>query len=317
MFEVLSRSHQTLYLLQDRDILHSVEQYHQRLLRLFANNSAVGDFAAIQSQFQVRCAAVEQQWGSLQQDIKQQMNLLENQLANLALEKRIHTRHHWLRRLRCNYDFYHNHRGLTTEPEDQENLKRLLLGSLPGGYYPMCLLGLDHRNPWVVQELCYYSNPLYVADIYQEAFAVLDQFNPQVKNRILTSVLGREDNDVGLHNVFPQEQFAFVCVWNLFNYFSEQVMQEWLDQICLLLRPGGQVLATYNNCLDPINARFVDLSRNGFCMPTRLTLMANQAGLQVQQFGSINAVHWVLLTKPGTLSSIRVTPGTGQIMTKI
>lgn len=317
MFETLARSHQILSLLYDQKILSDIQSYHQQLLRLFAHNQANSDLATVQSQFQVRCAGIEQQWIDLQHDIQQQLDRLENQLADLALEKKIHTRQHWIRRLRCNHEFYHTRRELVAEPEDFANLKHLLLNFLPQGYYPVCLLGLDHRHPWVVKELQYYSNPLYVADIYEESFTVLDQFNATVKNRILTSVLGCEDNTLGLHNKFPVNQFAFVCVWNLFNYFTEEVMQQWLNEISLLLRPGGQTFVTYNNCLDPINAHFVDLGRNSFVIPTRLAMMASRAGLEVNTFGSVSSIHYVVLTKPGSLSSIRVVPGVGQIMTKI
>lgn len=317
MFEALARSHQTLSLLCDQKILRGIEQYHQQLLRLFAANPASGDLVSVQSQFQVRCAGIEQQWTDLQHDIRQQLDRLENQLSDLASEKKIHTRNHWIRRLRCNHEFYHTQRELAAEPEDFVELKHFLLTLLPQGYYPVCLLGLDHRHPWVAKELHYYSNPLYVGDIYQESFTVLNQFNTTIRNRILTSVLGSEDNTVGLHNTFPINQFAFVCVWNLFNYFTEEVMQQWLDEIALLLRPGGQVFATYNNCLDPTHAHFVDLGRNSFTIPTRLSAMAARAGLESKTFGSVNSIHYVVLTKPGVLSSARVVPGVGQIMTKI
>lgn len=315
MFEDLARSHQAFEHLLDHDILNQLTVYNNKFFAL-SNLSLPVDFSTVQKKLQPRCAEVEQKWDLLQQDIQAEMTTIENRLAQLAVEKSLTTRIHWVRRLRCNYDFYRDHRNISVGKEEIETLKFEIVKHLPGGYYPVALLGLDHRVPEILTHLSNHSNPLYVADIYEESFVLLDQLPSKVKKRTIVRCLGKEDNQTGLHNVLPMNQFGFVLAWNLFNYFTEEVMQDWLEQIAQLLRPGGRVFFTYNNCLDPTNAHYVDVCRNGFAIPSRIEMIAQQLGLEVQEFNRLQSTHWAVLSQPGEFRSIRVTPGVGQIMIK-
>ncbi len=313
MFEELAKSHQRFKNLLNQEILDQLSAYHNQFFNL-APLPLPESFMNFQTKLQLRCAEIEQQWHQMQKDIEQQVDLIENQLVDLAIEKKLTSRVHWVRRLRCNYEFYHNHRNITLENESIEQIKFEIVKHLPVGYYPVALLGLDHRMPHLLKYLSSHANPFYIADIYQESFALLDQLPGKAKQRALVHLLGNEDNQVGLHNVMPHNQFGFIMAWNLFDYFTEEVIKEWLEQIVVLLRPGGRVFFTYNNCLDPTNAAFIDLTRNGFTIPSRLTVIAKEVGLEVCEFESIQSAHWAVLSKPGTFQSARATPGTGKIM---
>jgi SAM-dependent methyltransferase len=315
MFEDLARSYQAFEHLLDQDILTKLIAYHNKFFSL-SNLSLPADFTNVQKNLQPRCAEVEQKWDQLQKDIQAEMNTIEGRMIALAVEKKLTTRIHWTRRLRCNYDFYRAHRNITLENEDVETIKFELAKHLPQGYYPVALLGLDHRVPDFLRYLSNHSNPFYVADIYNESFELLNRLPDRSKNRTIIRCLGKEDNQVGLDNVFPTEQFGFIMAWNLFNYFTEDVMKEWLEQIGCLLRPGGRVFFTYNNCLDPHNAKCIDLIRNGFTVPSRVAMLSQSAGLDVVEFDHIQSTHWAVLAKPGEFRSIRVAPGVGQIMIK-
>lgn len=312
MFRDLAQTHRAFGHLLDQDILNRLTAYHGKFFSV--TDQALPTDA--QKKLQPRCADIEQRWEQLQKDIQTEMVTIENQMASLALEKKLTTRTHWLRRLRCNYDFYRDHRNITLEKEDIEALKFEIIRHLPQGYYPVSLLGMDHRVPEILIHLATYSNPFYVADIYQESLTLLNHLPDKAKQRTIARCLGKEDNQIGLNNVLPVGQFGFIMVWNLFNYFTEEVIQEWLEQINLLLRPGGRVFFSYNNCLDPDNAHFIDVQRNGFTIPSRLALMAQTIGLEIQEFNHIQTMHWAVLSKPGTFHSIRSTPGVGQIMIK-
>ena len=315
MFEDLARSHQVFDHLFDRDILQKLSAYHNKFFTL-SGFALPDEFSAVQKKLQPQCAEIEQKWDQLQKDIQAEMIAIENRMANLAFEKKLTTRVHWIRRLRCNYDFYRDHRNIALEKEDVEQIKFEIIKYLPEGYCPVALLGLDHRVPELLKHLANHGNPFYVADIYGESFSLLEHLPGRIKNRVIVRCLGKEDNQVGLHNVFPSGQFGFVLVWNLFNYFTEELIREWLEQINQLLRPGGRVFFTYNNCLDPVNAHFIDVQRNGFMIPSRLELIAQETGMQVCEFGHIQSTHWAVLSRPGEFRSIRVTPGVGQIMIK-
>lgn len=315
MFADLARSHQVFDYLLDQDILQRLSVYHNKFFALSGSNPPAG-FSEVQKKLQPRCAEIEQKWDQLQQDIRAEMIAIENHMVDLAFEKKLTTRIHWIRRLRCNYDFYRDHRNIALDTHDVEQIKFEIIKHLPEIYCPVALLGLDHRVPDLLKHLANHGNPLYVADIYEESFSLLDQLPGRVKNRVIVKCLGKEDNQAGLQNVLPTNQFGFVLAWNLFNYFTEELIRDWLSQINQLLRPGGRVFFTYNNCLDPVNAGFIDVHRNGFMIPSRLALIAQETGMDVCEFGNIQSTHWAVLSHPGELRSIRVTPGVGQIMIK-
>jgi len=93
------------------------------------------------------------------------------------------------------------------------------------------------------------GDPLYIVDLHQEFLDnTLNKFNPVYRNRGRSYIVGAHgiaDTDFSL---LPQGQFGFIFSWNVFNYYPLEYTKLMLTQCMGLLRPGGVMMFSYNNC---------------------------------------------------------------------
>ena len=145
-------------------------------------------------------------------------------------------------------------------------------------------------------------DPLYLVDIYDEFLnGTKSKFHSDYQNRLRTYKIAHGD-----FSELPKEQFGFVFSWNVFNYFSLDTIELYLSQIKPLLKPGGVVMFSYNNCE---NYKSVEMFENHFMtyVPNKdLVSIIKKLGYKmVAARDEPTMTSWMEIRAPGELTSIR------------
>ena len=149
-------------------------------------------------------------------------------------------------------------------------------------------------------------DPLYLVDTHEDLFnPVRSLFTPEYQRR-LRYYLIREYNKTDIFADLPQTQFGFVYAFHYFEYKPLEIIQQYLDEIFLLLRPGGTFLFSFNDCDQWRSVGSVE-HYSGCYTPGRLIRQHIQSiGYKiVYDHCNQGSASWLELQKPGELDSIR------------
>lgn len=149
-------------------------------------------------------------------------------------------------------------------------------------------------------------DPLYLVDTHQ---ALLDPmrslFTTEYQRRLRYYVIEEYTNNQIFWNL-PQEQFGFVYAFRYFEFKPWEVLQQYLDEVFALLRPGGSFLFSFNDC---DQWRAVGLTEHHFCCYTPGRLVREhlrKLGYTITyDYNDDAGTSWLELRKPGDLDSIR------------
>lgn len=150
------------------------------------------------------------------------------------------------------------------------------------------------------------SDPLYVAD---EAIELLNPvtklWNDVYGNRVRFNVIS-EEKEIIFEN-YPIEQLGLVVAMNYFNYRPLEVIKRYLIEIFGLLREGGSLIFTYNNCNYALAVKNFEKSQYSYTPETLILPMCKMLGFEIiQSYNNIETnVSWLEVKKPGTLTSMR------------
>ena len=154
-------------------------------------------------------------------------------------------------------------------------------------------------------------DPLYLVDVHEEFLeATKQQFKPEYQRRLRTYHIKHGDL-----TALPKEQFGFVFAWNVFNYFSLDTIEMYLAQIKPLLKPGGVVLFSYNNCE---NYKSVEMFEHHYMsyVPNRdlMEAVKRQGYQTIAVRDEPTMTSWVEIKVPGDLTSMRAGQTLGKII---
>lgn len=149
-------------------------------------------------------------------------------------------------------------------------------------------------------------DPLYLVDHNESLLEpCVSQFHPVYQRRLRCYTVNDWQGQP-FFTKLPTQQFGFVLVYNFFNYKTLEVCQQYLSELWNLLRPGGTLIFSYNNCDWAAN---VILAENNYMCytPGRLLLShVRDIGYEiVEQQTDHGALHWVSVRRPGTMTTIR------------
>jgi hypothetical protein len=123
--------------------------------------------------------------------------------------------------------------------------------------------------------------------------------------------------------LLPQNNFNFILCWETFNFFSLDRIKSHLEEIFHLLRPGGTVMFSYNNCSLINSAKLAEMSMMSYCSDTFIQKLSDELGYTVTNFKDIplgdnvySHISWAELRKPGNLQTARAHPILGKIIDK-
>lgn len=161
------------------------------------------------------------------------------------------------------------------------------------------------------------ADPLYIVDVHQEFLdSTLSKFNDVYRNRVRPYLLKSHDGpDAFDLSILPEGQFGFIFSWNVFNYFPLMETTAMLKESFKLLKPGGTMMFSFNNCDVPQCAEFAEQGFMAWMTESLLRTTASGIGYEIIAVRRIEeVVTWIELRKPGTLKTVKAHQALGKIM---
>lgn len=157
-------------------------------------------------------------------------------------------------------------------------------------------------------------DPLYLVDHDQELLRPsIEQYLPEYQRRLRAYTINDYIKRPIFKN-FPKGQFGVIFAYNYFNYKPLSIINDYLAEMFQLLRPGGVLMFTYNNCDLWHCVSFAEKNYMCYTPGVRIWDLAREQGYTVtfEHNGLLDA-KWIELRKPGEITSIRG----GQSLAKI
>ena len=180
----------------------------------------------------------------------------------------------------------------------------------------------DWRVPGMIIRPCLESyiddmvalDPLYLVDRDVELLEPAKQcYLPEYQRRLrLYTIDDRKEKPI--FKKFPVNQFGLIFAYNYFNFKPLSVISDYLEELFQLLRPGGVLTFTYNNCDRWDCVEFAEKNQMCYTPGNKLKKIAQDHGYIVNfECNGLSDAKWIELQKPGELTSIRG----GQSLAKI
>lgn len=157
-------------------------------------------------------------------------------------------------------------------------------------------------------------DPLYLVDQHEELLQPsVESFTTEYQRRLRQYVVNDRQTDPILDKL-PQNQFGLVFAYNYFNFRPIEVIRRYITELFGVMRPGGTLIMTYNNC---DRAQGVGLADRRFMCytPKRYIVQhAEDVGFEFTfNHDGLGDLSWLEFVKPGEIESIRG----GQTLAKI
>jgi len=160
------------------------------------------------------------------------------------------------------------------------------------------------------------SDPLYLLGGVDQHKAYIDHFPEVYQSRL------RLYNNIDFSRM-PHAQFGFVLCWDYLNYLHEGEIEFYLTNIIKLLRPGGTVIFSYNNCEYLESANLVETNRAAWSTESDIILLLERIGYTVSKtnnypLGDVEntVISFIEARKPGELSTVKLSQAMGEIVQK-
>lgn len=151
------------------------------------------------------------------------------------------------------------------------------------------------------------SDVLYVLDETPDLLEPMRKmFTPEYQVRLRYKLIN-EDKDTYIKHLLPENQLGFIFFNEFFNMRPLEVIKDYLKEVLTVLKPGGTVLFTYNNCDLPGSVRNFEAGMYCYTPATLLVPMAEALGYEViNQFNnSLINKSWLEIKSPGKLETIK------------
>lgn len=190
----------------------------------------------------------------------------------------------------------------------ESRIRRYITWQYPG----MVIRPAD--EPWA--DMMVAMEPLYMVDMMPDLFdPVRRKFTEQYQRRLRYYTIDEYGQEPVLQDL-PQGQFGLITVWNFLNFKPLPVIEHYLSQFHAVLRPGGTVIFTFNDCDYEQGVRHCE--PNIYMPYTPGTQIANYAkslGFAIEQrYRGVGDVSWFELRKSGKLHTLRAASTVAQVL---
>ena len=187
---------------------------------------------------------------------------------------------------------------------DDENTERFFdrITQLSNWRYPGMIMNPQEQQ--IIDDMAS-SDPLYLVDMNESTLVgIREKMNNVYRHRVRPYVIDRFIPRRKYFGDLPTNQFGLIVVWNTLNNFPLSMCEQVLKQLLELLRPGGTLLFTYNDCDNAYNIRTFEQNFRQFTPGSILSRTAQELGYDVR-FRTRSIHGWMELRKPGKLETIR------------
>lgn len=157
-------------------------------------------------------------------------------------------------------------------------------------------------------------DPLYVLeeDVTLLSF-IKSQWSEKYQSRLRYNIIN--DNDATIFKNIPQAQIGFVLITDFFNYKPLEIIKKYSREVFDVLRPGGTMLFTYNNCNLSTSVKLFEHMFRSYTPKSLVVPILELIGFEITStFDDPNtSTSWIIVKKPGTVSTLRG----GQCLAKI
>jgi hypothetical protein len=158
------------------------------------------------------------------------------------------------------------------------------------------------------------SDPLYLTGDTDLVLGIVKSYPEQYQNRVRT---------YPEITTLPKGQFGFILCWHDYEYLTIDEARDRLAIMLTLLRPGGVLMFSYNNC-DKVNSIQMFEEGNLTYNNSRiLTTVCQELGYEVLSmndgFAGGESKHWISwaeIKRPGELATTKAHQALGQIIPK-
>jgi len=187
---------------------------------------------------------------------------------------------------------------------DDESTERFFdrITQLSDWRYPGMIMNPQERQ--IVDDMAS-SDPLYLVDMNESTLdEIRSTMNDVYRHRVRPYVIDRFIPRRKYFGDLPMNQFGLIVAWNTFNNLPLSMCEQVLKQLLELLRPGGTLLFTYNDCDNAYNIRTFEQNFRQFTPGSILSKIAEGLGYNIR-FRTRSIHGWMELRKPGKLETIR------------
>lgn len=149
-------------------------------------------------------------------------------------------------------------------------------------------------------------DPVYYADFNADLLAPTDTwFTPEYQQRLCKYVF--DENVTGsMFDHLPADQFGLIYVPYFLNFRPLEIIEKYLAELFTLLRPGGYLLFTFNNCDTVSGAKLFERFCGSYVPARLLKPIVDKLGYSViYEFNDDRGLSWFELQRPGDRPSIR------------
>lgn len=158
------------------------------------------------------------------------------------------------------------------------------------------------------------SDPLYLIDIHETYLKkTLSNFNSIYSKRVRTYLVGKENNkNIFDYSMLPNDQIGCIFSWAVFDFYNYKDIDIFLGEAYKILRPGGTLIFSYNDCNYLEGIKFFEKNQKTFLTKEILEKLFKKHNLDVLEFESneTNNLFWVSVRKKGLLQSIKTSQPT-------
>jgi len=122
-----------------------------------------------------------------------------------------------------------------------------------------------------------------------------------------------ENKEQFLTNSIPSGQVGLIVMEHFMHFKPLDVIKQYLTESFELLKPGGHLMFTYNNCDLPAGARLFESGNYCFTPGAMLEKICECYDFKIIDAVATDSVSWLALKKPGELTSIKSGKTVGEI----
>lgn len=209
----------------------------------------------------------------------------------------------------------HNERQYRTVTCD-EDIKQAVITDIrnyTNSKYPALEIG-PGDGQWT--EYMVAGDPLYIVDIHPEFIeSTKSKFPIEYQRRLRSYLLGWNGIPKDDLSILPQNQFSFIFAWQVFDFFPLDKTRLYLEQCFNLLRPGGVMMFSYNNCEFGSAAVFAETGFKSWMTKSLLIKTCQDVGLEILDTkDSVSGNYWIKVKKSGELKTVKAGQAMGEII---